>query len=286
MKQVVSLIIALVVLGSAHAQDVKRDIPYIKNADKLQTLDVYSPSNGKGLPVVFWIHGGGWQAGDKSEVHLKPQVFNDKGFVFVSTNYRLLPHVDMATLTRDVAKSIRWVHDHIAEFGGDPKRFLIMGHSAGAQLAALLCTDERYLKEEGLSFAIIKGCVPVDGDTYDIPAMIEVAEMRQRLHGLPLPKFGHRIKFGNDPALHKAFSAVTHVAKDKGIPPFLILYVANHPDVTAQALRLGNVLKAADVPVTLFGAKETTHTRINADLGRSDDAATTALFGFVEKAVK
>ena len=286
MKHAIGLLIASVALTSARAQEVKRDIPYTKNADKLQTLDVYSPSNAKNLPVVFWIHGGGWQAGDKAEVHLKPQVLNDIGFVFVSTNYRLLPNVDMGTLTRDVAKAIRWVHDHIAEHGGDPKRLLIMGHSAGAQLAALLCTDEHYLKEEGLSFAIIKGCVPVDGDTYDIPAMIEVAEMRQRLHGLPLPKFGHRIKFGNDPAKHKDFSAVTHVAKDKGIPPFLILYVANHPDVTAQALRLGNVLKAADVPVTVFGAKETTHTRINADLGRSDDPATIAMFGFVEKAVK
>ena len=286
MKHVIGLLIASVVLTSAHAQEVKRDIPYTKNADKLQTLDVYSPSNAKALPVVVWIHGGGWQAGDKSEMYDKPKVFNGKGFILVSINYRLLPKVDMATLTRDVAKSIRWVHDHIAEHGGDPKRLLIMGHSAGAQLAALLCTDERYLKEEGLSFAIIKGCVPVDGDTYDIPAMIEVAEMRQRLHGLPLPKFGHRIKFGNDPEKHKAFSAVTHVAKNKGIPPFLILYVANHPDVTAQALRLGNVLRAAEVPATLFGAKDTTHTRINADLGKSDDAATTALFAFVEKVVK
>jgi arylformamidase len=78
---------------------------------------------------------------------------------------------------------------------------------------------------------------------------------------------------------------VTHVAKNKGIPPFLILYVADHPDVHAQALRLGNVLKAADVPGTLFGAKETTHNRINADLGRADDPATTALFAFVEKAL-
>ncbi len=281
-----SLIVAFAVIASAHAQEVKRDIPYTKNADKLQTLDVYSPGKGKNLPVVFWIHGGGWQTGDKSEVYTKPQVFNGKGFILVSTNYRLWPKVDMETLTRDVAKSIRWVHYNIAEFGGDPKRLLIMGHSAGAQLAALICTDERYLKEEGLSFAIIKGCVPVDGDTYDIPAMIEVAETRLRLHGLPMPKFGHRIKFGNDPVKHKAFSAVTHVGKNKGIPPFFILYVSNHPDVTAQALRLSNVLKAADIPVTLFGAKDTTHTKINADLGRPDNLATVALFAFIEKSLK
>src|SRR5262245_13522350 len=286
MKHVIGLLIAGGILISARAQEVSRDIPYTKNADKLQTLDVYSLPKARNLPVVFWIHGGGWQAGDKAEVYDKPKVLNGKGFILVSTNYRLLPKVDMATLTRDVAKSIRWVHDHIANDGGDPKRLLIMGHSAGAQLAALICTDERYLKEEGLSFAIIRGCVPVDGDTYDIPAMIEVAETRQRVHGLPLPKFGHRIKFGNDAAKHKDFSAVTHIAKNRSIPPFLILYVAGHPDVTAQAQRLGNVLKSADVPVTVFGAKETTHTKINADLGRPDDPATTALFAFVEKALK
>jgi hypothetical protein len=116
--------------------------------------------------------------------------------------------------------------------------------------------------------------------------MIAVAELRFRLHGLPLPKASHRIKFGDDPAKHKDFSAVTHVAKDKGIPPFLILHVANHPDVTAQALRLGNVLKSADVPVTVFGARETTHNKINADLGKADDPATRELFAFVEKALK
>src|SRR5262249_31661238 len=158
-------------------------------------------------------------------------------------NYRLLPKVDMATLTRDVAKSIRWVHDHIAEHGGDPKRLLIMGHSAGAQLAALICTDERYLTGEGLSFAIIKGCVPVDGDTYDSRRRIEFAETRQRVDGLPLQNSGHPTNFGNDAKKHKAFPAVPPTAKEKGTPPFLILYVANHPDVTAQAQRLGNVLK-------------------------------------------
>src|SRR6516165_10127818 len=286
MKQAICLLLVVVAGISVHAQEVKRDIPYTKNADKLQTLDVYSPPKAKNLPIVFWIHGGGWQGGDKAEVHVKPQVFNGKGFVFVSTNYRLLPKVDMATIIRDVAKSIHWVHDHIAEYGGDPKRILVMGHSAGAQLAAIICTDDRYLKAEGLSLAIIKGCVPVDGDTYDVPAMIETAETRNRVHGLPLPKVGHREKFGNDPAKHKDFSAVTHVTKDKGIPPFLILHVAEHPDTSAQAQRLGNVLKEAGVLVTVFGAKETTHNKINADLGLPDDPATKALFEFLGKALK
>jgi acetyl esterase/lipase len=76
------------------------------------------------------------------------------------------------------------------------------------------------------------------------------------------------------------------VAKDKGIPPFLLLHVAEHPDTSAQARRLGNVLKEASVPVTVFGAKETTHGKINADLGRPDDPATKALFEFLGDALK
>src|SRR5437667_941254 len=258
--------------------NVTRDLPYAEPADPRQKVDIYAPEGAKNLPVVFWIHGGGWQTGDKSDVQVKPQAFADRGFVFVSTGYRLLPNVDLGTIFRDIAKSVRWVHDHIAEHGGDPKRILVMGHSAGAQLAALICIDDRYLKAEGLSLAIIKGCVPVDGDTYDVPAIIETAETRLRVHGLPMPRFGHREKFGNDPAKHRDYSAVTHVAPGKGIPPFLILHVADHPDTSAQAQRLGNVLKDAGVPVTVFGAKETTHNKINADLGLPDDPATKALF--------
>src|SRR5438309_6670561 len=250
--------------------NVKRDIPYADPADPRQKVDLYAPEGAKNLPVVFWIHGGGWQTGDKSDVQLKPQAFVDKGFVFVSTGYRLLPNVDMGTIFRDIAKSVRWVHDHIAEHGGDPEQILVMGHSAGAQLAALICIDDRYLKAEGLSLAIIKGCVPVDGDTYDVPAIIETAETRRRVHGQPQAKFGHREKFGNDPAKHRDYSAVTHVAKDKGIPPFLIMHVADHPDTSAQAQRLASALKDAGVPVKVYGARESTHNKINADLGVPD----------------
>src|SRR5262249_18847132 len=177
-----------------------------------------------------------------------------------------------------------WVHDHIAGYGGDPKRLLSTGHCGGAQLAALICTDDRYLKAEGLSLAIIRGCVPVDGDTYDVPAIIETAETRWRVHGLPRAKFGHPEKFGNDPEKHRDFSAGTHLARGKGIPPFLLLYVAEHPDTSAQAQRLANVLKGADVPVTAFGARETTHGKINADLGKPVDPATKALFEFLDAA--
>jgi acetyl esterase/lipase len=278
---------AIFLLPALAFAQLKPDAADVRYGDHdRNVLDIYAPAGAKNLPVVFWIHGGGWQTGDKSQVQEKPKAFTEKGFVFVSTNYRLLPNVEMGTLIRDVAKSLGWVHKNIAARGGDPKRLIVAGHSAGAQLAAILCTDERYLAAEGVPFAALKACVPVDGDTYDIPAMIETAETRLRVHGMPMPKYGHRLKFGNDPAKHKDFSAVTHVAKGKGIPPFFILHVANHPDVSIQAQRFGAVLKEAGVPVKVFGAKETTHTRINAELGLPDDPATKELWVFLEEALK
>ena len=276
----------LLLVSAAQAQHLSANIPYADPAHERHVLDVYAPDDAKGLPVVFWIHGGGWQTGDKTDVQIKPRVFTERGFVFVSTNYRLLPQVEMDVLIRDVAKSLGWVHKNIDKYGGDPKRIFVMGHSAGAQLAALICTDDRYLKAEEVPFDALKGCVPVDGDTYDVPAIITTAEIRQTVHGLPLPEFGHRVKFGNDPKKHIEFSAVTHVAKGKGIPPFLILHVAGHPDVTAQARRLGDVLKKAEVPVQVFGARETTHTKLNADLGIPDDPATKELFSFLDPLVR
>lgn len=275
----------LLLVSVAQAQNLTANVPYAKPAHERQVLDIYAPEGAERLPVVFWIHGGGWQTGDKKDVQIKPRVFTERGFVFVSTNYRLLPHVEMGVLIRDVAKSLGWVHSNIGKHGGDPGRIFVMGHSAGAQLAALICIDNRYLKEEGITLGVLKGCVPVDGDTYDLPAIIMTAELRQTFHNLPLPEFGHRVKFGNDPKKHVDFSAVTHVTKGRNIPPFLILHVAGHPDVTAQARRLGAVLQEAEVPVTVFGAQETTHNKLNADLGLPDDPATEQLFKFLDPLV-
>ena len=116
------LFLALLNLAQTQAQtaasaqtklNVKRDLPYAEPADPRQKVDIYAPEGARNLPVVFWIHGGGWQAGDRTSIQIKPQAFVDKGFIFVSTGYRLLPDVDMGTIFRDVAKSVRWVHDHI-----------------------------------------------------------------------------------------------------------------------------------------------------------------------------
>src|SRR5216684_1186071 len=98
----------------AHAKPVvERDLPYATPTNPRQLVDIYAPEGAKNLPVVFWIHGGGWEGGDRTAIQLKPQAFVDKGFVFVSTGYRLLSEVEMATIFRDIAKSLGWVHENI-----------------------------------------------------------------------------------------------------------------------------------------------------------------------------
>lgn len=267
----------------AFAEKRIADIPYVENGHERHVLDIYTPESpsGESLPVMFWIHGGGWQQGDKTDVALKAKALTERGFVFVSTNYRLLPEVSMDVLTGDIAKSFGWVHKNISKYGGDPKRVFVGGHSAGAQLAALICTDDRYLKTEGVTFDVLKGCVPVDGDTYDIPKIISTAEHRQTLYGGTMFTFGHRQKFGNDPEKHVDFSAVTHVAKNKGIPPFLILYFSGNPDTHAQARRLEAVLREADIPAEAYGKGDSNHSQLNNDLGNPDDPATQQLYKFL-----
>jgi len=127
----------------------------------------------------------------------------------------------------------------------------------------------------------------VDGDTYDIPAIIETAETRRRVHGQEPAKFGHRGKFGNSPEKHKDFSAVTHIAKGKGVPPFLVLHVANHPDNSAQAFRLGAVLKAADIPGE--GLRREGHgppPRSMPTWARQGTRARRELLGFIQRVLK
>jgi acetyl esterase/lipase len=260
---------------------VKRDIPYAEPKSEKQTLDVYAPADGKNHPVVVWIHGGGWHSGDKKDIKQKPQAFVDRGFVFVSINYRLWPNVTIKEIAEDVARAIRWTHDHAKDHGGDPTCLFIMGHSAGAQLAALVCTDDRYLKGEKLSFTLLKGCVPVDGDTYDLPMRIETVRKsgNKKLAERDKQRFG-------DEKLQKELSSVTYIAKGKHIPPFLILHVADHPDTSRQSQRLLQALQDGGVPAKIYPAEGKDHTTLNDDLGTPGDKPSRALFEFVGEILK
>jgi arylformamidase len=276
MRTIVACLLIATPLLAAEPR-IHRDLPYAEPKNQRQTLDVYAPAEGKDHPIVLWIHGGGWRQGDKRGVQRKPAAFVEKGFVFVSTNYRFVPHVTVKEMTGDIAKALRWVHEHAGDYGGDPDTIFVMGHSAGAHLAALVCTDDRYLKAEGLSPAIIKGCVPVDTAVYDVVKQIEsIGPPRSAMYS---GVFG-------DSESQKDSSPIAHVAKGKGIPPFLILHVDDRPDSKAQSGMLARALQDAGVSAKVVPAEGKTHGTINSDLGLPDDKPTRALWEFLDGALK
>jgi arylformamidase len=258
---------------------IERDIPYAEPKNARQTLDIYAPATATNRPIVFWIHGGGWVRGDKSEVKAKPSAFVAQNYIFVAINYRFVPNVTIKEITTDVAKALLWTHRHAGQYGGDPNSIFVMGHSAGAQLAALVCVDDRYLKAEGLSLRMIKGCVPVDGDTYDVATQVRMVEAIQQR-----PYFdSHRRKFGHEAALED-LSAVNHVNADKGIPPFLIIHVADHPESRTglqSHLLATKLIHHGRVSAKVLSVPQKTHGTLDADLGLAGDSTTDTIFRFV-----
>jgi acetyl esterase/lipase len=224
---------------------------------------------------MIWIHGGGWTLGDKAPVQKKPSGFVEKGFVFVSINYRLFPKVKYKAQARDVAKSIRWLHDHADEYGGDPNQIYIMGHSSGAHLAALTATDKAYLKSEDLPLTTIKGVILLDGAGYDIPKDMETQQG-------PRIRLLYQGVFGTDEAGWKEASPITHVGQDKGIAPFLVFHAGDRQETRLQSERLVNVLKGAGVSARLIHADQKTHATINQQLGQREDEPTRRVFEFVD----
>lgn len=271
------LLTALLLVVSTFAAEpaVTKNQFYTDAKDKLQALDVHAPAEGEKHPVIVWIHGGGWKAGDKGSVQKKPKAFVEKGFVLVSVNYRFVPVVTLKDMMSDLAQSVRWVRDHAAEHRGDPERIVIMGHSAGAHLAALLCTDDRYLKAAGVPMSCLKGCVPLDVSAYDIPKRLK--------DGGDTPAVNYTSVFGTTEAEQREFSPAVYVARDKGIPPFLLLHVASRESTKTQAHWLASKLQEAGVNARVVAAEGKTHGTISSDLGGPEDPPTLELWKFLDQ---
>jgi arylformamidase len=255
------------------------DIPYasVKGVDpNLLSLDIYAPQNSRGLPVIVMIHGGGWRRGDKANASMvanKVPYFVNAGYVYVSINYRLSPAVKHPVHVQDVAKALVWIHDHIAQYGGNPNQISLMGHSAGAHLAALVATDDRYLKALGQDLTLLKGVILLDSAAYNLSRSNNESGEGDYMRDL------YTQAFGSDPNAWKDASPMTHIAPGKHIPPFLIFYASPRRSKVSQ--ELADALVKAGTSARVVQAEGKDHSAINADIGKVGDRPTQVIMQFL-----
>ena len=246
-----------------------------RGADPQKTcLDIYPPSAGQGLPVLIYVHGGGWSGGDRDLVGAKAAYFADKGFVFVSVNYRLVPAVHPAAQAGDLAFAIAWVREHIADYGGDGNRIFLLGHSAGAHLSALVASDETYLRSVGLDLDAIRGVVLLDSAAYDVALLMNSPEGQAQIF---------QDAFGQDPAAWPKLSPIAHVAIGKGIPPHMMIIATASGVRRPGAEGLAAALRHAGIYASVADASAfRDHTTIDSELGKPGDAPTQAIQEFLD----
>ncbi|WP_330111237.1 alpha/beta hydrolase [Methylophaga thalassica] len=155
------------VLSADNSIKMIRDLSY--GDSPLQTMDIYLPANADKAPILFLIHGGAWQFGDKRATGLiknKIDRWLKQGFIIVSANYRLVPEVDPVTQAQDLALALKTVQQQASAWGGDADKCILLGHSAGAHLLALLTTNQAFSQQNSLRRWL--GSLIIDSQVLDL----------------------------------------------------------------------------------------------------------------------
>ncbi len=160
---------------------IKYDIPYSKQSDNRRNfLDIFYPEDvSSAKEVVIFIHGGSWDSGKKEMYRWLGKNMARRNLVAVIINYSLSPDAQFEKIARDCALSVKWVKENISDYGGNPDRIFVMGHSAGAHLAALINNAPRFFKEQGIPNPI-KGVILNDGFGLDMFEYLNVAKPDKR----------------------------------------------------------------------------------------------------------
>jgi acetyl esterase/lipase len=210
--------------------DVRTNLTYYagEGADKYRhRLDLYLPKGKRDVPVVMFVHGGGFTVGIKDQYAFVGQVLAANGIATAVISYRLSPKTSYPGHVQDVARAFAWLRGHVAEYGGKADRIFVAGHSAGATLVAMLGSDPAYLREVGESLDHVTGVIPISGSftqsarsgMFDSPYAVDVEVVRNA-------------------------SAINHVTGTH--PPFLILYGDRDAPRTGQdAAAMTQALKGA-----------------------------------------
>ncbi len=251
---------------------VERDIAYGPHAK--QRYDVYLPAKPlPHAPILFMVHGGGWRRGDKGSpgvVGNKAAHWLAQGFVFVSSNNRLLPDADPLAQAGDVAAAVASVQKQATQWGADPQRMILIGHSAGAHLVALLGASPSMLAQAGAARPL--GVVALDSGALDVPALMAQPRVPQLYHDA----------FGADPAYWRSVSPQRQLGRG-ALPMLLVCSSTRHfptsPCAEADKLALRGNAVSAQVRVL---PEPLAHGEINSQLGLSS-AYTRAVSAWIDR---
>jgi acetyl esterase/lipase len=226
-------------------------------------LDIYAPGT-PGAPVLVYVHGGAWRAGSKNSVGSMPAYFNSRGYVFVSVGYTKHPRADVDRQAREIGQAIGWVRANIANFGGDPARIALMGHSAGSHLASLATLS-------GLAPGV-RALIANDTAAYDVAYLADING--DRLPILYAAPFANRARWTN-------WSPISY-AGGGGRPPVLVAWSGGR-DRDRISQRFAERLQAAGHAVTRFDGRRYNHISIGRAVGRNGDLLTGAITQFLDR---
>ena len=241
--------------------------------DPFQRLDLIAPAGNNRPPLVVFIHGGGWSIGDKRHaLGAKADHFVKAGYAFASLNYRLVPNATVEQQAADIAAALAWLRTYAMGSNYDGDRIVLMGHSAGAHLAALVATDPSYLTAAKVPLASIKGVVLLDGAGYDIAAQMSRP-------GNPVSSM-YDAAFGKDPSRQAKLSPTLHAAAPNAAN-WLILPIERRADSTAQSQTLAAGLTKAGATASVVAVPGESHGSLNKGLGEAGDFATAKVDAFL-----
>ncbi len=217
-------------------QQVKTDVTY--GPENRHKLDMYYPTIGTrgSLPVIVFFHGGNWQEGDKSQYRFVAETLAAEGYAVAIPNYAKFPPHKFPTFVQDGARAVSYIHKNANNLGVNPERIYLAGHSAGAQIGALLAADRRYLRQVGCTRACVRAFVGIAGpyaftpDDYDLQAIFGPAE---RYPMMRVPTF---VDGQQAPML------LLYGEDDKSVEP------SNHEQLAAAIKKRGGTVKVITYP--------------------------------------
>ncbi|WP_298162382.1 alpha/beta hydrolase [Brevundimonas sp.] len=235
------------------------DVPHVRTPvgpDPLQFYDLYG-GDADG-PILAFIHGGGWSMGDATMVHALPDYARRHDLTLASISYRLVPDVSPREQAQDVAASVAHLRRH-----HPGRRIVLLGHSAGAHLAALVGVDANYLDAVGLAPADLAGVILLDGAGYDA-----TGDRGGGVSGRVLDRL-YTDAFGDQAA---ALSPTLLVRPGQAYPPFLIFHIESRADSRGQSQGMAEALRAAGGRAEVVVAPADSHRDINVEFGIAGDA--------------